>query len=49
MINQYCWTHPTEKSVEQRMREMDTKGFYGDTFSSGFGDFFTAKRNNHLE
>merc|ERR1712079_417405 len=24
--------------------EMDTNGFYGDTFSSGFGDFYTAKR-----
>ena len=23
---------------------MDTNGFYGDTFSSGFGDFYTAKR-----
>ena len=25
---------------------MDTNGFYGDTFSSGFGDFYTAKRSN---
>ena len=24
---------------------MDTNGFYGDTFSSGFGDFYTAKRS----
>jgi hypothetical protein len=23
---------------------MDSNGFYGDTFSSGFGDFYTAKR-----
>jgi hypothetical protein len=23
---------------------MDSNGFYGDTFSSGFGDFSTAKR-----
>ena len=23
---------------------MDTNGFYGDIFSSGFGDFYTAKR-----
>ena len=23
---------------------MDTNGFYGDTFSSGFGDFYTAKK-----
>merc|ERR1711990_936093 len=29
----------------KRRPEMDTNGFYGDTFSSGFGDFFTAKRN----
>ena len=28
----------------QRRPEMDTNGFYGDTFSSGFGDFYTAKR-----
>ena len=25
---------------------MDNRGFYGDTFSSGFGDFYTAKRAN---
>ena len=24
---------------------MDTNGFFGDTFSSGFGDFYTAKRS----
>ena len=29
----------------QRRPEMDTNGFYGDTFSSGFGDFYTAKRD----
>merc|ERR1712083_672636 len=29
----------------KRRPEMDTNGFYGDTFSSGFGDFYTAKRN----
>ena len=23
---------------------MDTKGFFGDTFSSGFGDFFPARK-----
>ena len=23
---------------------MDTNGFHGDTFSGGFGDFYTAKR-----
>ena len=23
---------------------MDVNGFYGDTFSSGFGDFYTAKK-----
>ena len=28
----------------KRRPEMDTNGFYGDTFSSGFGDFYTAKR-----
>ena len=27
---------------------MDTNGFYGDTFSSGFGDFYTAKRTPDL-
>ena len=25
---------------------MDGRGFYGDTFSSGFGDFYTAKRSD---
>ena len=25
---------------------MDGRGFYGDTFSSGFGDFYTAKRGD---
>jgi len=30
----------------KRRPEMDTNGFYGDTFSSGFGDFYTAKRSN---
>ena len=25
---------------------MDTNGFYGDTFSSGFGDFYTAKKRD---
>ena len=24
---------------------MDTNGFHGDTFSSGFGDFYPAKRS----
>lgn len=28
----------------KRRPEMDTNGFYGDTFSSGFGDFYTAKK-----
>ena len=32
------------KILLQRRPEMDTNGFYGDTFSSGFGDFYTAKR-----
>ena len=27
---------------------MDTNGFYGDTFSSGFGDFYTAKRSKSI-
>ena len=27
---------------------MDTNGFYGDTFSSGFGDFWTAKRSKSI-
>merc|ERR1712032_910142 len=30
--------------LAKRRPEMDTNGFYGDTFSSGFGDFYTAKR-----
>ena len=25
---------------------MDTNGFYGDTFSSGFGDFYTARKRS---
>ena len=29
--------------------EMDTNGFYGDTFSSGFGDFYTAKRSGETQ
>lgn len=33
----------------QRRMEMDTNGFYGDTFSSGFGDFYTAKRSKSLQ
>ena len=33
---------------EKRRPEMDTNGFYGDTFSSGFGDFYTAKRTPDL-
>ena len=36
------WSMPD--SFFQRRPEMDTNGFYGDTFSSGFGDFYTAKR-----
>ena len=30
---------------------MDSYGFYGDTFSNGFGDFYTAKRafNDDIE
>ena len=28
---------------------MDTNGFYGDTFSSGFGDFYTAKRSKSIK
>ena len=28
---------------------MDTNGFYGDTFSSGFGDFYTAKKRDLSE
>jgi len=30
----------------KRRFDMDANGFYGDTFSSGFGDFYTAKRSN---
>jgi len=33
-------------TIVKRRPEMDTNGFYGDTFSSGFGDFYTAKRSN---
>ena len=32
--------------LEKRRPEMDGRGFYGDTFSSGFGDFYTAKRSD---
>ena len=28
----------------RRRPEMDTNGFYGDTFSNGFGDFYTARK-----
>jgi len=38
-----------QQHLVKRRPEMDTNGFYGDTFSSGFGDFYTAKRNsNHI-
>eukprot|EP00096_Caligus_rogercresseyi_P010381 TRINITY_DN3764_c0_g1_i1.p1 TRINITY_DN3764_c0_g1~~TRINITY_DN3764_c0_g1_i1.p1 ORF type:complete len:153 (-),score=11.70 TRINITY_DN3764_c0_g1_i1:854-1312(-) len=30
----------------KRNPEMDTDGFYGDTFDSGFGDFYPSKRTN---
>eukprot|EP00090_Calanus_glacialis_P011329 TRINITY_DN19755_c0_g1_i1.p1 TRINITY_DN19755_c0_g1~~TRINITY_DN19755_c0_g1_i1.p1 ORF type:complete len:129 (-),score=21.01 TRINITY_DN19755_c0_g1_i1:203-556(-) len=30
----------------KRRHEMDTNGFHGDTFSSGFGNFYPAKRSN---
>lgn len=33
-------------SRPKRRPEMDTNGFYGDTFSSGFGDFYTARKRN---
>ena len=33
----------------KRRMEMDTNGFYGDTFSSGFGDFYTAKRSKSIK
>ena len=28
---------------------MDRRGFYGDTFSIGFGDFFTAKKREEAK
>jgi hypothetical protein len=31
----------------KRSMDMDTNGFYGDTFNSGFGGFETTKRNTH--
>ena len=31
---------------EKRRFEMNTNGFHGDTFSGGFGDFYTAKKRN---
>ena len=31
--------------VSKRRMEMDSSGFYGDTFSDGFGSFFPAKRS----
>lgn len=33
----------------KRRPEMDTNGFYGDTFSSGFGDFYTAKKREEAK
>ncbi|KAG8227530.1 hypothetical protein J437_LFUL008402 [Ladona fulva] len=30
----------------KRRPEMDSSGFHGDTFNSGFGDFWTMKRNS---
>jgi hypothetical protein len=27
---------------------MDSSGFHGDTFSSGFGDFWTMRKKNYL-
>jgi len=36
--------YPPRDNRPKRRPEMDTNGFYGDTFSSGFGDFYTAKK-----
>ena len=38
---------PTHKEADIKRRpEMDSNGFYGDTFSSGFGDFYTMKKKD---
>jgi hypothetical protein len=34
------------KGREKRRFEMNTNGFYGDTFSGRFGDFYTAKKQS---
>ena len=34
-----------QSDTVKRRPEMDSSGFYGDTFSGGFGDFYTMKRN----
>ena len=31
----------------KRRPEMDTNGFYGDTFSSGWGDFYPARKRSY--
>ncbi|XP_046406577.1 uncharacterized protein LOC124171438 isoform X2 [Ischnura elegans] len=33
-------------AASKRRPEMDSSGFHGDTFNSGFGDFWTMKRNH---
>ena len=40
------YTNQNYQILEKRRPEMDGRGFYGDTFSSGFGDFYTAKRGD---
>ncbi|XP_076034389.1 uncharacterized protein LOC143021059 [Oratosquilla oratoria] len=35
---------PRIQGTDKRRLEMDSSGFHGDTFSGGFGDFYTMKR-----
>ena len=39
-----CFFFSKKPILIQRRPEMDTDGFYGDTFSNGFGKFYTARR-----
>lgn len=38
-----------ESSVSKRRPEMGSSGFHGDTFTGGFGDFWTMKKKESLK
>jgi len=38
------WSSASPTEIRKRSMGMDTNGFYGDTFDSGFGSFETVKR-----